>query len=310
MAMKVLFAGPPQLATKTLAGLLDSEHSVVGVLTRQDAPQGRKRQLTPSPLASYAQDKGLPVIKANRWDSRVAQEISELGADIASVVAYGTLLPPAALDLLPHGWINLHFSDLPHWRGAAPVQRALMAGAEYIHSCTFKIEPSLDTGPVFMTEKTAVAAEDTAGEILNRLATSGARLLAETIEAIARGQAGKPQQGEPSYAPKLTLADGRINWNHKASEILARYRAVSPEPGPWCQLQEQKIKLGKLRLSQEKAAASPGTVEVKQQTCLVHCADYCLELELVQPAGKKMMKAADWARGLGPELKNKKVVLK
>lgn len=317
MAFRVLFAGTPDAAVETLNALLETEHEMVGVLTREDAPQGRKRVLTPSPVAQRAQELNLPVLKANSWSEDVAQQVATLDADIAAVVAYGTILPQEALDLLPQGWINLHFSSLPAWRGAAPVQRALIAGAHEIFSNTFRIEVGLDTGPVFREESTDVSATDTAGEILLRLAQSGGALLSETFADIASGYEGIPQMGQASHAAKLTLADGRIEWNRSSNEVLALYRGVTPEPGAWCEWEGHRFKIGALApLSIEvekdgglETDAVPGTVWIANKKLHVKTADGWLELVQVQPAGKKMMKAADWARGLGSALNEQKVVL-
>ncbi len=308
--MKLLFAGTPQVAVTALEALLaQGQHQVVGVLTRPDAPQGRKRVLTPSPVASRAQELGLPVIKASSWSPQLAQEIQGLGAEAAAVVAFGVLLPQEALDLLPAGWINLHFSALPAWRGAAPVQRALMAGEEEIFSTTFRIDQGLDTGPTYRQESTPVAGLDSAGDILQRLATSGGALLSATFDDIAAGTQPRPQTGESSLAPKLTIQDGHLDFNQPAAQILAQVRGVTPEPGAWALYKETRFKLGMLAATETQPQGEPGQVFMAGKKVLVTCADAALELTSVQPAGKKMMEASAWARGASQDLSNGKVIL-
>ncbi|MDY3048759.1 MAG: methionyl-tRNA formyltransferase [Rothia sp. (in: high G+C Gram-positive bacteria)] len=307
--MKVLYAGTPEVATAPLRGLLEAGYEVVGVLTRPDAPLGRKRVLTPSPVAALAQELGLPVIKADRWSDEVAQAVAQLGADIAAVVAFGVLLPQSALDLLPQGWINLHFSQLPAWRGAAPVQRALMAGETEIFSNTFRIDAGLDTGPVFRSESASVGELDTAGDMLTRLAASGGALLAATFDDIAAGATGSPQTGAATHAAKLSLADGKVDFSRPSAQIIAQLRGVSPEPGAWAELEGARFKLAMVRPLDLAPVGEPGTLFWAGKKLAVSCADGALELTEVQPAGKKMMKAADWARGQGPALAEGKMVL-
>ena len=307
--MKVLYAGTPEVAVAPLNGLLEAGYEVVGVLTREDAPVGRKRVLTPSPVAARAQELGLPIIKANRWSDEVADAVAQLGADIAAVVAFGVLLPQRALDLLPQGWINLHFSQLPAWRGAAPVQRALMAGETEIFSTTFRIDAGLDTGPVFRSESAHVGELDTAGDMLGRLASTGGALLAATFDDIAAGATGTPQTGEVTHAAKLTIADGKVDFSRSCADIIAQLRGVTPEPGAWAELDGARFKLGMAKTCQAQPVGEPGTLFWAGKKVAVTCADGALELTQVQPAGKKMMNAADWARGQGSALAEGKVVL-
>lgn len=310
MSFKVLYAGTPEIAVAPLNGLIEAGYEVVGVLTREDAAVGRKRVMTPSPVAARASELGLPIVKANKWSEETASAVEALNADIAAVVAYGAILPQSALDLLPHGWINLHFSQLPHWRGAAPVQRALMAGETEIFSNTFLIEAGLDSGPVFLSESTRVGKDDTAGDILMRLASTGGALLAQTFDRIAAGENGHAQEGEPTRAAKLILADGKIDWTKSAEKILAQVRGVTPEPGAWCEYNGARLKLAMVAPTDADVSATlPGTVQLIAKKCVVTCGNGALELSQVQPAGKKMMNATDWARGLGSALTEQKVVL-
>lgn len=320
--LNIIYAGTPDVAVPPLDYLANSDKvRVVGVLTREDAPVGRKRVLTPSPVAQRAEELGLPIVKANRWNDEAAAAIAELNADAAAVVAYGALLPLSALDSLRYGWVNLHFSKLPAWRGAAPVQRALIAGEQEIFSTTFLLEEGLDTGPTFEQESTPVAADDTAGTVLMRLATSGGALLERTFERLEAGENGTVQVEDESvsYASKMGIADGRLTWTEPAERILARFRGVTPEPGAWCELGENRFKIGGLAVADERLVASlteanggalaPGAVRLHAKKVLVGTGSEPLMLLQVQPAGKKMMDAPAWARGAGKDMVEGLVVL-
>ncbi|WP_407709446.1 methionyl-tRNA formyltransferase [Arthrobacter nitrophenolicus] len=297
--MRVLFAGTPAVAVPSLNALVEAGFDVVAALTRPDAPIGRKRVLTPSPVAARAAELGIDVIRASRVDAEATARIAEAAPDVAAIVAYGGLVPPAALGIPRHGWVNLHFSLLPAWRGAAPVQRAVMAGDDITGAVTFQLEEGLDTGPVFGTLTETVGQEDTAGELLERLSRSGAVLLAQTLSAIQAGKASAvPQSGDVSLAPKLTLEDGRLNWTHPALAISRQARGVTPEPGAWTILGGQRVKLEPVRLRSDVDGMAPGAVSLHGKSVLVGTGSHAVELTRIQPAGKKMMSAADWARGL------------
>ena len=297
--MRVLFAGTPPVAVPSLDALVNAGFDVVAVLTRPDAPVGRKRVLTPSPVAQRAAELGLEVIHAARVDAEAIDRISAVQPDVAAIVAYGGLVPPPALAIPRHGWVNLHFSLLPAWRGAAPVQRAVMAGDDVTGAVTFQLEEGLDTGPVFGTLTESVRPEDTAGDLLERLSHSGAVLLAQTLSAIEAGKAApQPQAGDVSLAPKLTLEDGHLNWSHPALAISRQARGVTPEPGAWTVLDGQRVKLAPVRLRPEVAGLAPGAVALQGKNVLVGTGSHAVELTRIQPAGKKMMAAADWARGM------------
>lgn len=297
--MRVLFAGTPAVAVPSLDALVEAGFDVVAVLTRPDAPIGRKRVLTPSPVAARAAELGIEVIHASRINDETTARISAANPDVAAIVAYGGLVPPPALGIPRHGWINLHFSLLPAWRGAAPVQRAVMAGDDITGAVTFQLEEGLDTGPVFGTLTETVGPEDTAGELLERLSHSGAVLLAQTLSAIDAGKAAAvPQTGEVSLAPKLTLDDGRLDWKHPALAIGRQARGVTPEPGAWTVLAGQRVKLEPVRLRPDVSQLAPGAVSVDGKSVLVGTGSHAVELTRIQPAGKKMMAAADWARGM------------
>ncbi len=297
--MRVLFAGTPAVAVPSLDALVEAGFDVAAVLTRPDAPVGRKRVLTPSPVAARAAELGIEVIRAARVDAEATARIADVNPDVAAIVAYGGLVPPAALAVPRHGWINLHFSLLPAWRGAAPVQRAVMAGDDVTGAVTFLLEEGLDTGPVFGTLTKSVGPEDTAGELLERLSRSGAVLLAQTLSAIGAGKASaQPQAGEVSLAPKLTLEDGHLKWSHPALAISRQARGVTPEPGAWTVLDGHRVKLEPVRLRPDVTALAPGALALHGKSVLVGTGSHAVELTRIQPAGKKMMAAADWARGM------------
>lgn len=297
--MRVLFAGTPAVAVPSLNALVNAGFEVVAVLTRPDAPIGRKRVLTPSPVAARADELGIDVIHATRVDASVTEKIAAAEPDVAAIVAYGGLIPRAALDIPRHGWINLHFSLLPAWRGAAPVQRALIAGDDVTGAVTFLLEEGLDTGPVFGTLTESVGPEDTAGALLERLSHSGAVLLTQTLSAVEAGKAApQAQVGEVSLAPKLTLEDGRLHWKQPALAIGRRARGVTPEPGAWTTLDGQRVKLEPVSLRPEANDLAPGEVSLEGRSVLVGTGSHPVELTRIQPAGKKMMAAADWARGM------------
>jgi methionyl-tRNA formyltransferase len=297
--MRVLFAGTPAVAVPSLEALLDAGFDVVAVLTRPDAAVGRKRVLTPSPVARRAQELGIEVIRASRVDAPVRDQIAAVRPDVAAIVAYGALIPPSALEIPVHGWVNLHFSLLPAWRGAAPVQHALINGDDVTGASTFQLEAGLDTGPVFGTLTETVVPADTSDVLLDRLSHSGAVLLSQTLSAMESGRAhAVPQRGEVSQAPKLTINDGRIDWSQPALAIGRRIRGVTSEPGAWTMLHGQRVKVGPVELRPESAELKPGQVDLAAGAVLVGTGSHAVELGAVQPAGKKMMRASDWARGL------------
>ena len=301
--MKILYAGTPSVAVPPLVHLAERpDVEIVAVLTRTDAPVGRKKVLTPSPVAEEAGRRGLPVLKANRVDAELAERIRGLGADVAAVVAYGALVPQAALDAVPHGWINLHFSLLPQWRGAAPVQRALMAGDTVVGASTFLLEAGLDTGPVLGTMTDEVRPDDTAGTVLERLSRTAAPLLADSLRAVVDGSARPaPQQGDVTHAPKLTAEDGRVRWSDPAVAVAHRVRGATPEPGAWTRLDERRLKLDLVLPRPDVRDLAPGRCVLREDAVLVGTGSYAVQLTRVQPAGKKTMEATAWARGRSTE---------
>lgn len=300
--MRILFAGTPEVAVTSLDYLVEAGFEIAAVLTRPDAPQGRKRVLTPSPVAARAAELGLEVLKASKIDDAVTARLAELQLDAAAIVAYGGLVPEKALTVPTHGWINLHFSLLPDWRGAAPVQHSIIYGDDITGAVTFQLETGLDTGPIFGQLTEPIGVSDTAGELLTRLSHSGSKLLADTLHAIDAGVARPlPQNGSSSYAPKITDVDSQLDFTRPATEIRRRAHGTMPFPGPWVKTDAGRYKFGPLRERTQITDLRPGQVRIepgKQPTVLIGTATWALELTTLQPPGKKMMNASDWARGL------------
>jgi methionyl-tRNA formyltransferase len=281
----------------SLRELIAGPHEVTAVVTREDAPIGRKRVLTPTPVATAAEESGIPVIRANRL-AAVQDELLAIDADLGVVVAYGGLIREPILSAPRHGWINLHFSLLPRWRGAAPVQHALIAGDAETGAAVFQLVPELDAGPVFATERVAIGRVQTAGHLLESLSESGARLLAGVVDDIAASTAvATPQEGEVTLAPKLGLDDARLDWTQPASRIDARRRGVTPEPGATTSLDGERFKVLDATIAHGAPRLDPGVVALRGRAVHVGTADDPLELLTVQPAGKRPMPAVDWWRG-------------
>ncbi|KNC19094.1 methionyl-tRNA formyltransferase [Arthrobacter sp. RIT-PI-e] len=307
--MRILFAGTPEVAVPSLRALADAGFDVAAVLSRVDAPLGRRKILTPSPVAAAAKDLGLPGLKANRFTPELIEQLTMLHLDAAAIVAYGGIVPPAALAVPEHGWINLHFSVLPQWRGAAPVQHAVLAGDSVTGATTFLLEEGLDTGPGLgvMTETPDPAA--TSGGGLARLSSSGAgRLVRPRGDRGAGRVTATPQTGEPSAAPKLTIDDARVDWAQPAAGVRRRINAVTPEPGAWTTLAGQRVKLGPVTPLDGGAPEhaddgmpldrpGPGVVHLVDREVRVGTGSTPVVLGTLQPAGKKTMCALDWARG-------------
>lgn len=301
--MRVLFAGTPQPAVASLEALLASpRHEVVAVLTRPDAPTGRGRRLEASPVRRLAEEHGVEVLTPQRpRDPEFLERLTALAPDACPVVAYGGLIPPAALEVPRHGWVNLHFSLLPAWRGAAPVQRALLAGDEITGACTFQLEQGLDTGPVYGTITAEVRRTDTSGDLLERLSVDGARLLVATLDGIEDGTLRPvPQPAEGvSQAPKLSVQDARVDWKTPAQFIDRQVRACTPAPGAWSTFGGERVKLFPLSPLPGPSGLEPGAVEVDKRGMLVGTGSgHAVRLGDVQPQGRKRMGAGDWARGL------------
>ncbi|WP_394552212.1 methionyl-tRNA formyltransferase [Agromyces sp. MMS24-JH15] len=305
--LRIVFAGTPAPAVPTLRRLAEGPHEVVGVVTRPPAPLGRKRVLTPSPVAQEAERLGLPVIDAARLDADATERVLALRPDLGVVVAYGGLVREPLLSGPAHGWMNLHFSLLPAWRGAAPVQRAIIAGDAETGASVFRLVPELDAGDVYGEVRRPIAPGETAGDLLAALAEEGAGLVAEVVDRVADGTAGvTPQAGEPTFAPKLSIDDARLDWSRPTAEVDARLRGVTPEPGAFTEVDGVRLKvLAAAPVGAEAFAGdggalpAPGVVVGVGKQVFVGTGDGALRLDRVQPAGRNAMPAPDWWRGLG-----------
>jgi methionyl-tRNA formyltransferase len=313
--MRCVFAGTPQTAVPALDALLASRHEVAAVLTRPDAPSGRGhkaghgheaghgRQIGSSPVARRAAAAGLEVLTPARVrDPEFLSRLREIGPDCCPMVAYGALIPQAALDVPARGWVNLHFSLLPAWRGAAPVQHAILHGDDVTGASTFRVVAELDAGPVYGVVTEQVRPSDTAGDLLERLARSGAELLVATLDGIEEGTIqAVPQPAEGvSFAPKITPADARVNWKLPAHAIDRLIRACTPEPGAWAEYEGARLKLGPPSVADlaEVADLAPGELLIGRHDVLAGTGSRPLRLGQVQAEGKRLMTAQDWARGL------------
>lgn len=302
--MRVVFAGTPEAAVPSLKALLDSAHEVAAVITRPDAPKGRGRRSAASPVRELAEQAGLDVLTPVKpSDSDFVARLREIAPDAAPIVAYGGLIPPPVLEIPRLGWINLHFSLLPAWRGAAPVQHALMAGDDVTGASTFVLEEGLDTGPVLGSMTEAIGATDTAGDLLERLAEGGASLLVKTLDALeaeALTTQAQPRDGV-SLAPKIRVEDVEIDWKAPAFAVDRRIRGASPAPGAWTTFRGERLKVLRSRLVQddsERPVLAAGGAHATKKQVFVGAVGGVVELLEVQPQGKKAMRAADWARGV------------
>lgn len=301
MPVRIVFAGTPEPALPALRRLIESpRHDVVAVLTRPDAASGRRGKSEPSPVAREALERGIPVLRPSRPNSpEFVTELSELAPQCCAVVAYGALLSRDLLAVPPHGWVNLHFSLLPAWRGAAPVQAAIAAGDTITGATTFQIEPSLDSGPVYGVVTETIRPTDTAGDLLARLADSGAALLSTTLDGIEdRTLTPRPQPAEGvSMAPKITVEQARVRWDLPAQVVERRIRAVTPNPGAWTLIGDLRVKIGPVQADPSTEPLPPGAIRADRKSVWIGTASEPVRLGEIQPPGKKPMNAADWARG-------------
>ena len=305
--MRIIFAGTPEPAVVALEKLLASSHEVVAVITRPDAKKGRGRSLHPSPVKALAQEHGIEVLTPSTLrpgtedGDNLRQRLAELQPEAIPVVDYGNLISKDLLDVARHGWVNLHFSLLPAWRGAAPVQAAIAAGDDITGASTFRIEEGLDTGPVFGTVTEGITGTDTADDLLTRLAYAGADLLVATMDGLEAGTLEpQPQSGEATYAPKISTDAARIDWAQPAFAIDRHIRAHAPGPGAWTLLDDARLKLGPVSLTEGIGKQlQPGEALIRKDAVYIGTATQPVQLDRIQPPGKKMMNAADWARGLG-----------
>lgn len=299
--MRIVFAGTPEPALPSLRRLIDSpQHDVVAVLTRPDAASGRRGKPSPSPVARLALEHDIPLLRPSRPNSdEFVTELTELAPDACAVVAYGALLSERLLAVPTHGWVNLHFSLLPSWRGAAPVQAAIAAGDTVTGATTFRIELALDSGPVYGVVTETIRSTDTAGDLLERLAVSGAALLETTLDGIADGSltpVPQPADGV-TVAPKITVDEARVRWDLPAHVVDRRIRAVTPNPGAWSMIGDLRIKIGPVTIDETMDSLAPGMIRVSRDGVRIGTASQPVLLGQLQPPGKKLMNATDWARG-------------
>jgi methionyl-tRNA formyltransferase len=298
--VRIVFAGTPEPALPSLRRLIESpRHEVIAAITRPDAAAGRRGKPSPSPVAQLALDHDIPLLRPERPnDDQFVAELLDLSPDCCAVVAYGALLRDGLLGVPPLGWINLHFSLLPAWRGAAPVQAAIAAGDGVSGATTFRIERGLDSGPVFGVVTETVRPTDTAGDLLDRLSISGAALLDTTMDGIADGtlQAVPQPADGVTVAPKISVESARIRWDLPAHVVERRIRSVTPNPGAWTMIGDLRVKLGPVILT-GRESLQPGVIHVDRDGVHVGTASQPVRLDRIQPPGKKPMAAADWARG-------------
>lgn len=302
--MRIVFAGTPKVAVPSLAAMLESEHEVIAVITRDDAPQGRKRVLTPSPVGAFAAANGIPVIKANRLDDETTKEVMSLDADLGVIVAYGGLVREPLLSTPQRGWINLHFSLLPAWRGAAPVQHAVINGETETGVSVFQLVRELDAGALYTRQAYEIGPDQTSGELLADLAEFGAEALVACVSGIASGSlVPEPQEGAVTLAPKLSLDDARLDWSQSAAFVYSRLRGVTPEPGAFTTIGGATLKIHAASKPESipDVHLEPGEITFAGKRVLIGTGTEPLELVRVQPAGKQAMAAGDWWRGLKNE---------
>ncbi len=299
--MRIAFAGTPDAAVPTLQALINSPHEIAFVITRPDSPKGRGQELTPSPVAKLAASNGLPIVKTSDL-SQVANQVADLDAVV--VVAFGGLVPKNLLDVPKFGWINVHFSLLPHWRGAAPVQHAIMAGDDVTGITTFRIEEALDSGPVLAYITTSIGNNETAGQLLDRLSIEGAQLALATLQGLANNSIhplAQPLDGV-SYAPKITTAVARINWQEPALVIARKIRAMTPSPGAWTMSGQDRFKLTPVKLVPEVTHLTAGQLAFVDGQVYVGTGSHAVELDQIQLPGKTFTAANNWARNLKSDL--------
>ena len=301
--MRLVFVGTPQTAVPSLDALLASTHEVAAVLTRPDAPAGRGRKIEHGPVARRAAEVGLEVLTPTRArDPEFLDRLRAIAPDCCPMVAYGALIPQVALDIPVCGWVNLHFSVLPAWRGAAPVQHAILHGDDVTGASTFRVVAELDAGPVYGVLTEQVRPDDTTGDLLERLSYAGARLLVATLDGIEEGTIeAVPQPAEGvSFAPKITPADARVDWKLPAHVVDRLIRACTPDPGAWTELDGVRLKLGPVSVHAPDAPSSlaPGEVLAGRHAVFAGTGSHPVRLGDIQAPGRRRMTASDWARGL------------
>lgn len=293
--MRLAFMGTPDFAVPSLAELVSSGHEIVAVYSQPPKPRGRGQQLQPSPVHAFAEGLGLEVrTPASMKDPEAIAAFQALDLDAAVVVAYGQILPPAVLDAPRLGCFNVHASLLPRWRGAAPIQRAIMAGDRVTGVQVMRMTAGLDEGDVLLSEETPITADDTAASLSERLSRLGAGLLPRALGAVWRGAVVEtPQSGEPTYARKIRPAEARIDWTRPAAEIDCHIRGLSPFPGAWFEIEGVRCKALMSRLAE--GSGTPG--EALDVQLKIACGDGAVQLLTVQREGKGRQSAEEFVRG-------------
>lgn len=293
--MRIVFMGTPDIAEAALVELLRAGHEVVAAYTREDKPVGRKQVLTPPPVKVRALENGIPVVQPKTLrEPGTAEQLAAFAPDLVAVVAYGRILPPEILALPKYGCVNLHVSLLPKYRGAAPIQWAVINGERETGVSLMQMDEGLDTGPVIAQERVAIGGEDTAGEVFERVAAIGARLLADTLPAIETGLTPRPQQGEPSWAPPLTKEDGRLDFSMDPAAAHNRIRGCSPWPLAFFEYEGKRVKVLQSKLSEMQG--KPGEV-LSLSPLTIGFGDGALALMEVHPEGSRAMEGGQWAAG-------------
>lgn len=302
MSLRVVFMGTPEFSVPTLMEIVGQGHDVIACYSQPPRPAGRGMDLKKSPVHEAAESFAIPVLTPkNLKDAEEQEKFASLDADVAVVVAYGLLLPKAVLDAPQYGCLNLHASMLPRWRGAAPINRAVMAGDTETAVQVMRMEEGLDTGPVCMSETVAIGADMTAGELHDQLSGLGGDLMVRALAALSRGALGEQPQSEEgvTYAAKLSKQETRIDWSKTAEEVHNHIRGLSPFPGAWCEMplggKPERVKV--LRSSVADGSGAPGTVIDMAEVPVISCGSGAVRLEQVQRAGKKPMSGADFLRG-------------
>lgn len=298
--MRIVYAGTPETAVAPLEALVASRHEVIAVVTRPDARVGRGRKLEQSAVAAAADGLGISVLKPHSSSApEFLQHLRDLRPDAGAIVAYGALLRRELLDIPNWGWINLHFSVLPAWRGAAPVQRSIMAGDEVTGATVFSLVEELDAGPVLGTLTEPILDSDTSGTLLERLSERGAALMVDVLDHIEDGDMGavrQPAEGV-SYADKLTTEDARVDWNRPAFAIERHIRGCDPAPGAWTEYDNARLKLGPVTITSD-VSLRPAETRIEKREVRVGTGTNDVVLSWVQPHGKQPMAAPDWGRGV------------
>ena len=297
--MKVLIASSSLLATPLFDEFRKSNnHEILGVLTNPDKPTGRGQKIEANDLALWAAENGFATYKPGN-SAEIESIVSELKPDLVVTIAYGQLIKKAALTIPTYGWINIHFSALPKWRGAAPVQHAIMQGESKIGVSIFKLDEGMDTGPVYITKLTDIGANETTSDLLQRLSLIGAEMTLQVLEMIKAGKDPIPQQfSTATLAPKIRKNDAKIQWQATASQIHNLFRALKDNPGVWCNLAENRIKIDELRIIDLKIDLKPGQVLIENEKMIVGTTERAIELLKITPAGRNSMTAAEFVRGL------------